>query len=150
MTSTRNSYAYCITRYSTSLEKYNTAILFFHLPIHFNINLLSALYIIFGAARQRSVSQSNRSYMEHVREQFNEHKQLVISSLVLVILSSPRIIIVLLPACDNVSEKIWLYLFAYFISFIPSMLVFIIFVLPSSLYKKKFKETVKPLQQRFH
>ena len=145
---TRDYHAFCITRYSASIEKYNTIILFFHLVGPFAINLFSALYIIFGAARKRSAAQPGRSYSEHVREQFNEHKQLLISPLVLVILSSPRLIIALLPGCVNVSRNLWLYLSAYFISFTPSMLVFVIFVLPSDLYKKKFKEALKALQRR--
>lgn len=146
---TRNNYIYCITRYSPSLEKYNTSILFVHLLVPFVINLFSALYIIFGVARHRSVSKPERSYREHVQQQFNEHKQLVMSPLVLVILSSPRLIIALLPGCINVSQNPWLYLSAYFISFIPSMLVFIIFVLPSDLYKKQFKDTLTTWQRRF-
>jgi hypothetical protein len=149
LTNTRDNFVYCITRYSPSLENYNTGILFFHLLVPFVINLFSALYIIFGAARQRSTAQPGRSYKEHFHEQFNEHKQLLISPLVLIILASPRLIIALLPACIDVSQNPWLYLSAYFVSFIPSMLVFIIFVLPSSSYKKKFKDTIRSWQQRF-
>jgi len=145
---TRENYIYCITRYSPSLENYNTSILFFHLIIPFSINLFSALYIIFGVARQRSNVQRGRTYQEHVQEQFKEHKQLLISPLVLIILASPRVVIALLPGCIDVSKNPWLYLSAYFISFIPSMLVFIIFVLPSSSYKKKFKESLASWQQR--
>lgn len=149
LANTRDHSVYCITRYSPSLEKYDTGIVFFHLLAPFAINLFSALYIIFGAARQRSTAQRDRSYKGHVCEQFNEHKHLLISPLVLVILASPRLIIALLPACTDVSQNHWLYLSAYFIAFIPSMLVFIIFVLPSSMYKKKFKDTLRSWQQRF-
>jgi hypothetical protein len=147
---TRKDNAWCITRYSRSVEKYNTAILFFHLFAPFAINLFSALFIIFGVARQRSTAQPKRSCREHVHKQLDEHKQLVISPLVLVVLSSPRLIIALLPGCVNVSRNLWLYLFAYFISFTPSMLVFMIFVLPSKLYKKKFKELLRTWQRQIH
>ncbi|CAF1172988.1 unnamed protein product [Adineta ricciae] len=140
---------YCITRYSSSLENYNTVILFFHLLIPFIINLFSALYIIFGAARQRLVAQPNRTYKEHAHEQFKQHKQLLISPLILIILASPRLVIALLSACVDVSQNTYLYLSAYFISFIPSMLVFIIFVLPSSFYKEKLANTLRSWQQRF-
>jgi hypothetical protein len=145
---TRNSIVYCVTRYSPSLETYNTIILFFHLLTPFAINIFSALYIIFGFARRRSVAQPARSYKEHVREQLHEHKQLLISPLVLIILASPRVITILLPGCVNISQNPWLYLSAYFISFIPSMLIFIIFVLPSDSYKEKFKQSLKTCQQR--
>jgi hypothetical protein len=36
----------------------------------------------------------------------------------------------------------WLFLVGYFISFIPSILTFVIFVLPSKLYKKQFQKAV--------
>ena len=130
----------CVTRYSPSLGHYNTIILFFHLLTPFAINIFSALYIIFA------VAQRARSYKAHVRERFHEHKQLLISPLVLSILSSPRVITALLPGCVNISQNPWLYLSAYFISFIPSMLVFIIFVLPSDSYRDNFKQSLKPCQ----
>jgi hypothetical protein len=148
---TRESYVWCITRYSRFLQTYNTVILFFHLLAPFTANLFSALFIIFGVARQRLAMQRGRSYKELVYEQLNEHKQLLISPLVLVILGSPRVVIASLSGCVNVSRNPWLYLFAYFISFIPSMLIFIIFVLPSDLYRKKFKESLsRPWQRRTH
>jgi hypothetical protein len=36
----------------------------------------------------------------------------------------------------------WLFLFGYFISFIPPILTFVIFILPSKLYKKQFQKAV--------
>lgn len=148
-TNPRDNYVFCITRYSSAFENYNTGILFFHLFIPFAINLFSALYIIFGSARQRSVAQPGRRYTEHVHEQFNEHKQLLISPLLLIILASPRLVIALLSSCIDVSQNPWIFLSAYFISFVPSMLIFIIFVFPSSTYKKTFKDTIRSWQRRF-
>jgi hypothetical protein len=135
-------YIGCVTEYSPSVQDYNTAILFFHLVAPFIVNLFSALFIIFGAARQRSVAQNNKSYREHIREQLSEHKQLIISSMILLVLSAPRLIIALLPGCVSMSH-LWFYLSAYFISFTPSMLIFVIFVLPSDMYMKTFKESFR-------
>ncbi|CAF1084946.1 unnamed protein product [Adineta steineri] len=133
-------YVSCITRYSPSVQDYNTAVLFFHLVGPFIINLFSALFIIFGGARQRSMARTNQSLKEHVQQQFSEHKQLIISPIVLLILSIPRLIISLLPGCVKTSENLWLYLGPYLISFTPPMLVFLIFVFPSELYMKAFKK----------
>jgi hypothetical protein len=77
-------------------------------------------------ARQRSVSRTEQTFSEHVRKQFNEHKQLIISPVILLVLSMPRLII----------------------SFIPSMLIFIIFVALSQLYMKAFKKSFKSFRQR--
>jgi hypothetical protein len=134
-------HVWCVTRYSPSVQDYNTAILFVHLVAPFIANLFSALFIIFGAARQRSVVRTNQSYREHICEQLSEHKQLIISPMILLLLSVPRLIIALLPGCVRTSEYLWLYLGAYFISFTPSMLIFVIFVLPSNMYMKTFKES---------
>jgi hypothetical protein len=48
------------------------------------------------------------------------------------------------------SEKSWLYFSAYFISFIPPMLIFFIFVVPSKLYMKAFKQSFKNLRRFIH
>jgi hypothetical protein len=141
-------YVSCVTHYSPAVQDYNTFILFFHLVAPFLLNLCSALLIIFGAARLRSVAQTNRSFSEHIREQFQEHKQLIISPMILLILSIPRLIISLLPDRTKVSENLWLYLSAYLISFIPSMMIFLIFVIPSEFYMKTFKQSLKSVRQR--
>ena len=133
----------CVVSYSRSVQKYNTAILSFHLIGPFLANLFSALYIIFGTAQQRSAARAQRTYKEHVIEQFHEHKQLVISPIIILILSLPRLIISLISSCVDVSKNPWLYLFGYFISFTPTMLIFIVFVLPSELYLKIFKESLQ-------
>ena len=140
------SYFWCITRYSHSIQTYNTAILFIHLVAPFIINLASALFIIFGIARKRSVAQTKQTYKEHLFGQFNEHKQLIISPIILLILSLPRLVIALLSGCTKITRNPWLYLVGYFISFTPSMLIFIIFVLPSDLYRKTFKQSLITFQ----
>ncbi|CAF1251562.1 unnamed protein product [Adineta ricciae] len=135
-------YFLCITSYSQSLQDYNTAILFIHLLGPFIVNLLSALFIIIGGARRRAEAQKKHTLSQHIREQWNEHKQLVISPIILVLLSTPRLVISLLSECTDVSRHTWLYLSGYFISFIPSILVFAVFVLPSNSYWKTFKESL--------
>ncbi len=137
------SHVLCVISYSRSLQYYNTAILFFHLVVPFIANLFSAIYIVFGTARRRSLAQNRRTYQEHVLEQLKEHKQLVISPAILLVLSLPRVITSLVSGCVDPSSNPWLYLCGYFISFTPSMLVFVVFVLPSDLYKKKFKESLQ-------
>jgi hypothetical protein len=145
---TTERYVSCVTRYSRSVQAYNTVILFFHLVAPFVANLFSALFIIFGAARQRSVARTGQSFKQHVREQFSEHKQLIISPMVLLVLSVPRLIISLLNGCVKTSEFLWLYLGAYFISFTPSILIFMIFVFPSELYMQTFKESFSTGRRR--
>jgi len=49
----------CVIRYSRSVQTYNTITLFIHLVVPFLVNLFSALFIIFGTARRRSIAQTN-------------------------------------------------------------------------------------------
>ncbi|CAF1127529.1 unnamed protein product [Adineta steineri] len=141
---------WCVTRYSPSVQQYNTIILFFHLVTPCIVNLCSALFIIFGSARQRSTAQTRQTLREHVYHQFKEHKQLLISPIILLILSLPRLIMSMLSECVNPSNNRLLFIFGYFISFTPSMLIFIVFVLPSELYRKTFRESLKRWRRRIH
>ncbi|CAF1439386.1 unnamed protein product [Adineta steineri] len=141
-------YVSCITHYSPSVQDYNIAVLFFHLVGPFIVNLFSALFVIFGGAQQRSIARSNQSFKEHVQKQLSKNKQLIISPIVLLVLSIPRLIISLLPGCAKTSKNLWLYLGAYFISFTPSMLIFFIFVFPSELYMKAFKQSFNRIRRR--
>ena len=56
------------------------------------------------------MTRTERSFSEHVREQFNEHKQLIIRPIILPVLFMPRLIISLLHGCVKTSENLWLYL----------------------------------------
>jgi uncharacterized membrane protein (DUF485 family) len=134
-------HVWCMNRCSPTVQNYNTVILFFHLLGPFIANLFSAAFIIVRTARQRSTAQHKKPYREHLREHLSEHKQLVISPIILSILALPRLVMSLLSGCLNVSDYRWLYLSVYFISYIPSILVFVVFVLPSDLYQQKFKES---------
>ena len=139
---------WCVTRYSSVAQNYNTTILFIHFIGPAAVNLFSALFIIFGTVRQRSALQRGHTYKEQLRRQLKEHKQLLISPVILVLLALPRLIISLLSGCVEISSHSWLYLSGYFISFIPSVLVFAVFVLPSGLYKRQFRESAKRWRKR--
>ena len=139
----------CVTHYSNSVQIYNTISLFAHLLVPFIVNVCSAVLIIVGTARQRSAARKKQPLKEHLIEQMKEHKQLLISPLILFLLALPRLIIALLSGCVDPSRNPWLYLSAYFISFTPPMLIFTVYVLPSELYMKTFKESMIRCRRRF-
>ena len=139
-----------MVNYSRSVENYYAVVLYFHLIVPFTANLFSALYIIFTTARQRSAVRTNQRYREHILKQLKEHKQLLISPIILLVLSAPRLIISILSGCINASDNPWLYLCAYFISFTPSMLMFSALVLPSEHYMKTFKESLQKWKRKIH
>jgi hypothetical protein len=134
---------WCITKYSSSLQIYDWAVNIVHFSVPFAINCISALVIIITAARVRFIAQGKGSYKKSLQEQFQHHKHILISPSILVVLSFPRLFISFLSGCMKSTRHFWFYLIGYFISFIPSMLIFVVFVIPSEFYKKQFNESFK-------
>jgi hypothetical protein len=84
---------WCIIKYSSSIKIYDSIIRIIHFVIPFIINFICALIMIINIARSHSNARKNKTYKQYLREQFNEHKHLIISPFILVILSLPRLII---------------------------------------------------------
>ena len=130
---------WCIVQYrSFHLEIFNSVMNVLHFVLPFSINLISALTIIVTAARQRASVQKQLSYREHLHEQWSHHNHLIISPIILVLLAVPRLIISFLSGCMKSTRDPWLFLAGYFISYVPPLLTFVIYVLPSTTYKKHF------------
>lgn len=136
---------WCLIRYTPAMKIDNSAINIVHVFVPFSINLLSAFLIIITTAQIR-VTVKKKPYREHLKEQFYFHKDLIISPLVLILLVVPRLVISFISGCMKSSRDPWLYLIGYFISFIPPILTFIIFVLPSTMYMKEFTYIIAQLR----
>ncbi|CAF1469882.1 unnamed protein product [Adineta steineri] len=126
---------WCIITYSSSLKTFHSAIHSFHFIAPFVINLVSSIVLITRKSRQQSNLRTDRTYYQLLRQQLREHKNLLIAPVILVILALPRLIISYISNCMKSASNPWIYLILYFISFIPPMLTFIIYVLPSKFYK---------------
>ena len=131
---------WCVINYSPQFTRLNSAFNTLHFVVPFVINLLSALIIIVTVARKRSAVQRKQNYKEHLKMQLRYHKHLIISPCALVILALPRLIISFVSDCMKSAREPWLFLFAYYISFVPSIVSFAVFVLPSQMYIKEFLE----------
>lgn len=140
--------SWCVVLYSLSLHIYNSFIIFFHFITPFFINLFSAIFIIIVTGRQRDIKRMGNLHMKQFKNKLKQHKHLLISPVILVILSLPRLVISFTLDCKKSSKHFWLYLIGYFISFMPSILVFVVFVLPSTVFKKGFIEAMFHRRQR--
>ncbi|CAF1121715.1 unnamed protein product [Adineta ricciae] len=140
---------WCFTLYSSSLYIYTTIVLFIHLMVPFFINIVTALYVIYTIARQRATTRTHKTRYQHFKEQLCQQKHLIISPIMLIVLTFPLVIISLLFRCVKASQSSLLYIFSYYMSFIPSTLIFVIYVLPSPLYKKEFINSMKLWRQLF-
>lgn len=140
---------WCIVQYSPSIQIFNVVILLFHFVCPFALNLISAFIVIFKVTYHRSAVQNNMSYQEQLKQQFCALKHLIISPILLVTLALPRLVISFLSGCMKSPRDPWLFLFGYFISFLPPMLIFVVFILPSKYYKKEFRLTILRIQKYF-
>ena len=141
---------WCFIRYSSSIDTYNTFIEMFHALVPFLINIFSSLWIILSIARRRRNLHPDQSFGQHFIEQIYQHGHSLIATFLLIILALPRLIISFATDCMRSARQPWLYLFAYFLSFIPSILIFIIFVLPSTVYKRQCNMAVRQALRRFY
>jgi hypothetical protein len=145
---------WCIVRYSSILQIFDSIVHIFHFIIPFSINLISSIVIIINVARTHSNVRKKQSYRQHLREQFHKQKHLIFSPIILVLLAIPRLIISFLSGCMESVRDPWLFLFGYFISFLPSLLIPIIFILPSEIYRKElnlvWKSLQKTIRRRLH
>jgi hypothetical protein len=133
---------WCIPKYPSGIRIIDSVMNMFHFIIPFIINLISAIIIIIVTARQRTTIQTQQKYIKVLKEQIEQHKNLLIGPCVLIILSIPRLIISFASDCIKSSSDSWLFLVGYFISFIPPTLTFILFVLPSTTYKEASRKAI--------
>jgi hypothetical protein len=145
---------WCIVTYPFILEVYNNITHIFHLFGPFMIEIISSIILIKTKSQQQANIHKQRSYKIILREQFQQHKNLLTAPILLVILAIPRVIIIFVSKCMNSANESWLFLIGYFISFIPPTLTFIIFILPSEFYRKELSKTLANyrtyIQRRLH
>lgn len=139
---------WCIIRYpnsySNALNQLTTITTLVHFIGPFVINIISALGIIFVTAQSRSKANKNLSFRQHIRTQFVLHKNLIISPIILILLALPRIVLAFQLECmQSARDPVTLFLIGYFVSFLPPLLLFIVFIIPSDLYRKAFKRVVR-------
>lgn len=94
-----------------------------------------------------SVRQQQK-YTNKLIEQIYQHKNLLIGPCVLIIFGISRLIISFAPGCMKSSSDSWLFLFGYFISLIPPIVTFVLFVLPSSTYYQIFRKAISRYRNR--
>ncbi|UJR34741.1 hypothetical protein I4U23_027519 [Adineta vaga] len=137
---------WCIVSYSNSIQILNSVTKIFHFLTPFLLNVSSALIIILTISRKHAKVKQQIVYTQHFREQFRQHRHLLVSPIILIVLTLPRLIISVKFGCMKSARNPWIFLVGYYSSYIPSLLTFIVFVLPSDMYKTEFFDALK--QQR--
>ena len=136
----------CIVRYPSSIGTCSSINISLHCIIPSTINAISAVIIIIIKARIRfTAAKHEQSYTKLLIKQLKQLKHLLIAPSVIVVLFIPRLILAFVSGCMKSNENLWIYLTGYFISFVPPILIFPIYVLPSRMYKDEFRNQTKHL-----
>jgi hypothetical protein len=86
-----------------------------------------------------------RIMSKHLKQQFKSQRELYITSIVIVLSGLPQTIFSFSFACVQLAT--WqqhVLLVAYFLSYAPQLLGFVLFVLPSTTYVQEFRATHLP------
>ncbi|UJR19419.1 hypothetical protein I4U23_022549 [Adineta vaga] len=142
---------WCILQQTKSLDLLTSISTVFHILCPFIINIISALGILLMRIKHRLHLDKHRRIYHHIHNQFHKHKYLIISPIGLILLVSPRIILAFQLECmKSARESITLFLIGYFISFLPCLSFFIIFILPSEKYRQAFKIAIHTRWNTFY
>ncbi|CAF0857863.1 unnamed protein product [Adineta steineri] len=139
---------WCVITYSSIIQIYSFTLIIFHYAAPLTINFISAITIIIITTRQRTACQKKLSFKQHLVAKIKQYKHLLISPMIIIILTLPHLIISFILQCNKSTHLLWFYLLGYFLSFIPSTFLFLIFVLPSPIYNKEFKHVISYIRRR--
>ncbi|CAF3730107.1 unnamed protein product [Rotaria sp. Silwood1] len=133
---------WCIVTYPSRLKTFNSIVHLFHFFIPFILNLISATILITKKSHQQSKVRRNIRFVETFKKQILQHKHLFTAPVALVILALPRLILSFVLKCMSSTNDSWLFLIGYLISFIPPMLTFMVFIVPSRFYKEQLHRSM--------
>ena len=145
---TREGRAWCVTSYSRWLQIYSTTIIFFQYLGPLVINLCSPLFIIFATARKRSAAEQNIAFSVHLMTKLKRYQPMIRSSLIIIALTLPHLIISFTLDCNKSSSLFWFYLSGYFLSIVPAVFIGVIFIVPAPLYRQEFEDLIKRIRRR--
>jgi hypothetical protein len=129
---------WCVAEYSLVWQHFDSTAILFNFIASFMVNIISILFIIISTTYQRTNMLEQLGYINYFKHQLYKHRHLFISQMILVVLSLPRLIISLLPGCLKSQRNPWLFLVGYYVSYLPSTLTFIVFVLPFKTNRNAF------------
>ncbi|CAF3331924.1 unnamed protein product [Rotaria socialis] len=141
------NFTLCVSSYAQSyVSTYNRANILIHYFIPFFIQFISITVLIIQLACSRariSGGSSRKSFVDLFKRQFKEQKEQYATPMIIILSSLPQAILSFSYACTELKQSWQQYslLTAYFLSYLPQVLGFFLYVLPSTVYSKKFRQT---------
>ncbi|CAF1050070.1 unnamed protein product, partial [Adineta steineri] len=98
-----------------------------------------------ACSRARTKGENNQqTFVSVFMTQLKTQKEQYVTPVIIVLSSLPQIILSFSYACSELKQSWQRYtlLTTYFLSYIPQMLGFILYVLPSKTYSEEFRQTL--------
>lgn len=134
----------CVTNFDTALvSTYNRISTLIHFFIPFFIQAISITWLIALIARSRAKTTGKRIPLTEVlKKQFRAQKGLYVTPMIIILSVLPQAILTFRFACTSLTD--WqrhALLASYLLSYSPAALSFLLYILPSTSYRKEFRET---------
>ena len=134
----------CVTNFDISVvSTYNRISTLIHYLLPFIIQIISITFLIVRVARSRvKTTGETITFGQVLKKQFQTQKELYVTPMIIVLSALPQTIITFSLSCTQLVD--WqqhTLLGAYLFSYAPQMLGFVLYVLPSTSYKKEFGQT---------
>lgn len=132
---------WCVINFRyTELKYYTITINLFHTITPFLVNFFSAIILLVFFAQTKQRTNATDKYINIVVAQVREHKHIIISPLLMIILKLPSIIVMLVIKCIESNWQLYLSVITYFLSLAPLTMTFIVYILPASSYMEILAE----------
>ena len=140
---------WCVTSYPFLIGIYNQIIIIFNYVLPFLINILSTLILIIRIVRRRNLAKKKdhrRSIFGGYVNLFKEYKELILApsvSMVPQLFFLPQFILSFSFACRdfNIRWQRYLLIITFFITYLPQVFSYKLYVSPSSFYTREFHST---------
>jgi hypothetical protein len=134
----------CVTNFDSKLiSNYNRISTLIHYLFPFFIQVICITLLIVLVARSRMKTAGHRmTFGEVLKKQFETQKELYVTPTIIILSGLPQTILTFSFACTQLNDfQRHTLLCSYLLSYAPQVLGFILYVLPSTTYKKEFYET---------
>ncbi|CAF1589927.1 unnamed protein product [Didymodactylos carnosus] len=136
----------CIISYKQQfISTYDRVNAVMHYIVPFIIQTMSITFLIVQTAKSRVRTSNNAlSLTKTFKRQFYQNKEQYLTPIIIILCALPQLVISFSLSCTPLTETTWKrvsLLITYLLSFVPQLLGFILYVLPSTSYKQEFKKT---------
>jgi hypothetical protein len=137
----------CVTNYIQEwISLYNRTNVLIHYSVPFLIQVISVTILIIEITRSRARTSSIRreTFVNLFKKQLKTHREQYLTPIIIVLSLLPQGILSFSYACTELKQSLQRYtlLITYFLSYLPQILGFILYVLPSTTYTEQFHQTI--------